>query len=247
MDSSETARDAVARFEPEAIVHTACSYGRASESPLDLQDTNLRLGSVLLQSALDGNYGRTLFLNTGTVLAPEVNLYALSKFHFSQWGKAVASFHPQRLQFIDVKLQQMYGAGDDRSKFTTHVIESCRLGDPRLPLTLGEQRRDFIHVNDVATAYEKILARHDTFSTADSIDVGSGDAVSMREFVELVARLTHASTFLDFGAVPYRPNEAMLCVADTSRLRSLGWVPHFNLESGLRQTIAASSNETVKK
>lgn len=227
---------AVHEAAPDVIVHTACSYGRKDETPLDVMGANLVLGTTLLQAALEeatGDTGPVTFLNTGTVLAPNVSLYALSKTQFSAWGAALVALSPQRLRFIDIRLQQMYGPGDDRSKFTTHVIEACRSGEPRLALTPGEQRRDFIHIWDVVRAYDCILEQRGSFSASDTIDVGSGEAVTMRDFVELAKQTTGASTMLDFGAVPYRPNEAMLCVADTTRLRNLGWRPEVSLADGL--------------
>lgn len=230
---------------PDAIVHTACSYGRKGESVLDVMDANLRLGIVLLQAVLESKSleGKppTLFMNTGTVLEAGVSLYALSKTQFSAWGAKLAASAPQLLRFINIRLQQMYGPGDDVSKFTTHVVEACRQNEPRLALTEGEQLRDFIHIDDVVTAYDLILERHDQFAASDAIDVGSGDAVSMRNFVEMTKQLAGAETVLDFGAVPYRAKEAMLCVADTTRLRSLGWHPTVPLADGLRRLIDVGS------
>lgn len=235
-------RAAVHGAEPDAIVHTACSYGRKGESVLDVMDANLRLGIVLLQAVLDmpaRERGPTTFLNTATVLEPNVSLYALSKTQFSAWGANLATQAPERLRFIDIRLQQMYGPGDDRSKFTTHVIEACRKNEVHLALTLGEQRRDFIHIDDVVRAYERILEKSAHFSPSDAIDVGSGNAVTMRSFVELTKQIVGASTLLDFGAVPYRANEAMLCVADTARLRGLGWQLEVPLADGIKNMIKA--------
>lgn len=228
-------------FAPEAVVHTACSYGRKGETPLDVMEANLRFGAVLLQAVLDGApqaSGSTTFLNTGTVLAPDVSLYALSKAQFSSWGAALATQSPDRLRFIDIRLQQMYGPGDDRSKFSTHVIEACRQNEPHLALTAGEQRRDFIHIDDVVRAYDRILERRADFAASDAIEVGSGEAFTMRSFVELAKQLAGAETTLDFGAVPYRSNEAMLCVADTARLQGLGWRPEVSLTDGLKSMLA---------
>lgn len=233
---------AVREAAPDAIVHTACSYGRKGETAVDVMDANLRLGTVLLQTVLDSvlrDAGPITFLNTGTVLAPNVGLYALSKTQFSVWGAMLSTMAPDRLRFIDIRVQQMYGPGDDRSKFTTHVIEACRHNEPYLALTAGEQRRDFIHIDDVVRAYDRILQRRDEFGASDAIEVGSGDAVTMRSFVELARQLAGASTVLDFGAVPYRANEAMLCVADTARLRGLGWQPQVTLADGLKSVIDA--------
>lgn len=221
---------------PDAIVHTACSYGRKGETLLNLMDANLVLGAALLQALLSSparDEGPVTFLNTGTVLAPEVSLYALSKTQFSIWGAELATKAPDRLRFIDIRLQQMYGPGDDCSKFTTHVIEACRSNEPRLALTLGEQRRDFIHIDDVVRAYDRILEQRDAFQASDAIDVGSGEAITMRDFVELAKQVAGASTLLDFGAISYREREPMLCVADTTRLRGLGWHAEVTLKDGL--------------
>ncbi len=229
---------------PKAIVHTACAYGRKGETPLDVLDANVRFGTALLQAVLSGpatESGTTVFINTGTVLAPDVSLYALSKTQFSAWGAALATQSPERLRFIDIHLQQMYGPGDDRSKFTTHIIEACRQNEARLELTAGEQQRDFIHIDDAVQAYDRILARNEDFTASDSIEVGSGKSVTMRSFVELVKQLAGANTKLDFGAVPYRANEAMLCVADITRLRSFGWRPEVSLNDGLKSMLNAKS------
>jgi len=226
---------------PDAIVHTACSYGRKGESTLEVLDANIRLGIVLLQAVLDCNSFKglpsTLFMNTGSALEPGVSLYALSKKQFSEWGAVLAASSPQHRRFIDIRLQQMYGPGDDSSKFIIRLIEDCRRNVPRIALTKGEQLRDFIHIDDVVRAYDRILERRDEFAASDAIDVGSGEPVTMRSFAELVKQIAGAETNLDFGAVPYRATEGMLCVADTTRLRRLGWHPTLALADGLRQLI----------
>lgn len=241
VDRAEEGAVVVNRFAPDVIVHTACSYGRAKESLLEVMDANMRLGLGMIQATLAQKDRKTVFINTGTVLNPNIGLYALTKTQFSTLGSHLAQNNPDRLQFINIRLQQMYGYGDDRSKFTTHVIEACRTGEEKLALTLGEQHRDFIHIEDAVSAYDTIVQQHSTFSAADEIDVGSGEAVTMRQFVELVKQLTAAETRLDFGAVPYRSNEDMMCRADTSRLKGLGWSNKFNLHDGIKQTLQASN------
>lgn len=231
----------VCTVSPEVIVHTACAYGRNGENSIDLLSANVTLGAVLLQALLDSASQHTqpvTFMNTGTVLAPDVSLYALSKNQFSAWGRALAMQASDKLRFIDIQLQQMYGYGDDRSKFTTNVIEACRNNDSHIALTAGEQRRDFIHITDVVSAFNSILEHRHSFAASDHIEVGSGEAVTMRSFVELAKLLACASTTLNFGAVPYRANEAMLSVADTTRLRALGWQPSMKLADGLRTVLS---------
>ncbi len=133
----------------------------------------------------------------------------------------------------------MYGAFDNDAKFTSHIINTCLENTPELKLTDGEQQRDFIHVDDVVSAFSVLL---ETVSSEGHIDrdydLGSGEATPIREFVEMVHRLTGSQTKLRFGALPYRDHEIMHSVANVEVLKKLGWSPKYSLEQGLRQTIS---------
>lgn len=227
---------------PDLIVHTACAYGRLGETALQVLDANVRLGMLLLDGVLGQTGGRVGFINTGTVLEPSVSNYALSKQQFAQWGDVLAQQNPARLQFINIRLQHMFGPDDDQSKFTSHVLHACQRHQPQLALTAGEQRRDFIYIDDVVSAYDAVVGKLNEFSLSDQVDVGSGNAPPLRSFVEQVHSLTGSRTELQFGAIPYRANEAMLCQADTRRLQNLGWQPAYSLEQGIRKTIELQSN-----
>jgi nucleoside-diphosphate-sugar epimerase len=131
----------------------------------------------------------------------------------------------------------MYGPGDDASKFTTYVLHACHRNDPALRLTAGEQMRDFVYIDDVVSAYATLLEQSDSLESTVDIDVGSGDAPAVRKFVEIVHALTKSNSELQFGAVAYRPNEAMFCKADIARMQALGWQPKFDLSTGIKKTI----------
>ena len=66
---------------PDAVIHTACCYGRGGESPLQIVDSNVWFGIALL-NAIKGLEKRVSFINTGTVLSKDVSLYALTKIQF---------------------------------------------------------------------------------------------------------------------------------------------------------------------
>lgn len=226
----------VRQVQPDVVVHTACAYGRQGETSLQLFDANLRLGLVILQ-ALQHAAQSVTFINTGSALEPEVSPYALSKHQFSQWGRMLATQSGGKLRFVNVLLQHMYGPGDDASKFTTHVLHACHRNEPVLKLTAGQQARDFIYIDDVVSAYDTLLIQCHQLDAVMDIEVGSGVAPTIRQFVETAHRLTTSSTELLFGALPYRANEAMHCLANVERIKELGWLPAFDLETGLQQTI----------
>ena len=232
--------DFVAIFQPEVVVHAACAYGRQGETSLQLFDANQRFGIGILQ-ALHHVGKPVCFINTGSALAPEVSPYSLSKYQFAQWGRMLAEQSFGKLQFINVLLQHMYGPGDDVSKFTTHVLHACMRNESELELTAGDQIRDFIYVEDVISAYDTLLINRRHLKEAQEVEVGSGVASTIREFVDTVHRLTNSHTKLHFGALPYRVNEVMHSVANNEQMNTLGWVPANVLSVGLKKTIELES------
>jgi CDP-paratose synthetase len=223
----------------DAVIHTATCYGRRGESTSEILTANTLFPLKVLEAAAEHNV--PLFINTDTVLDKQVNSDALSKKQFQEWGRQFAA--SGRIRFINVNLEHMYGPGDDESKFTTHVINSCLKNVPELPLTLGEQKRDFIYIDDVVSAYMLLLNNAPQGQGAFlEFDVGSGQALSIREFVEIVHRLTNSRTRLCFGAVAYRRNEIMASNSNTDALKALGWKSATDLENG----IIACIKEEVK-
>lgn len=226
----------VRRSLPDVVIHTACAYGRKGETATQILDSNVRLGLVTLLASLRNGQPVT-FINTGTVLMPNISLYALSKHQFSEWGRSLAQQSAGKLRFINIQLQHMYGPGDDANKFTTHVLRTCQRNDPELDLTAGKQRRDFIYIDDTVSAFRVLAEQCNKLQAVCDIEVGSGVAHPVREFVEIAHMLTNSRTRLNFGRLPYRPNEAMHCQADISQMKALGWQPLFDLHAGLKKTI----------
>ena len=97
----------------------------------------------------------------------------------------------------------------------------ARVKEPELALTAAEQARDFIHMDDVMSARASVLMHADRPAAHKDIEVGSGKALTIRHFVETTHRVTRSTTRLKFRALPYRPNEAMPCRADTCRMNEL--------------------------
>lgn len=217
----------------DAVIHTATCYGRAGEGAADITGTNTAFPLRLLETA--ATFGAGAFFNTDTILEKSLNAYALSKSHFVDWGRLFA--RDRKLRFVNIRLEHMFGPGDDASKFTTHVIRNCLANVPEIRLTPGEQRRDFIYIDDVLSAYETLLERTNTQAEFyEEFDLGSGRAVPIREFVETVHSITGSSASLNFGAIPYRENEVMESKADITKLKHLGWRCQTSLSEGIEKT-----------
>ena len=218
----------------DTIIHTATAYGRSKETASEIFTANTEFPLHLLDAG--SRAGVKVFINTDTILDKYLNLYSLSKNQLLQWGKFFAVH--EKIRFVNLRLEHFYGSSDDATKFTSYILRNCMLNTPEIKLTRGEQKRDFIYIDDVVSAYILVLQKCDNFDKSFiDLDVGSGKSVSIRSFVETVHHLTGSTTHLAFGAIPYRTGEVMHSEADTAGLVTLGWQCQHDLINGLKLVI----------
>ncbi|MDF2681167.1 MAG: 3,6-dideoxyhexose synthase [Brevibacillus sp.] len=226
----------------DAIIHTATNYGRQGESLTELVKANVTFPLQLLEMAI--RHGISLFVNTDTfsrvpkVLSTHLSGYNLTKKQFLEWGTMLA--RSSTLRFRNMRLEHVYGPLDNENKFVPFVIRNCLHKEGELALTRGEQKRDFIYVEDVVDAYRAVLtraAKSDSEVSFVEYEVGTGVATSIRDFVSLVHDLTASRTILHFGALPYADHEIMLSQANTLPLQELGWSTQVGLTDGIRKII----------
>jgi CDP-paratose synthetase len=234
LDEEEALEKVFKTHKPEIVINTAALYGRKGESVSELVEANIDFPVKLLELAKQ--YKSKAFINTGTSLPNNISIYALTKNTFVNLAKFNTSSAPK---FINVALEHFYGPEDDSSKFTSYVIKSC-LNDEDLQLTSGEQQRDFIHIDDVVSAYETIISNMAKLEPFETIPVGSGECPTVRKFVETIHACSYSKSRLEFGAVGMRENELMYSCADTLKLRQLGWKLMHTLESGIKTVLIGS-------
>ncbi len=139
------------------------------------------------------------------------------------------------MSFTWLRLTAAYGPMDDQEHLIPHVILMLLRGQ-KPSLTLGEQRWDYLYVEDAARAIWQAA----TNPAAKGIfNLGSGEAFTVRSIVESIRDLVDPSLPLGFGEEPYRPDQIMHLQADISRLQqATGWAPRVSLDEGLRCTVA---------
>lgn len=218
----------------ETIIHCATNYGRGSVDLVELLDANLIMPLHLLQSGCRA--GVRCFINTDTILDKGVNDYALSKSQFREW----LGNYAQKMVCVNVALEHFYGPLDNPAKFVSFIVKQLLDGVDSINLTLGEQKRDFIFIDDIVSAFLLILGNCASMEAGYlDYEIGTGDTISIREFVELTKQLSgNTHTQLNFGAIPYRENEAMETVVNNAAICALGWKPSTSLIEGLSNMIA---------
>lgn len=132
----------------------------------------------------------------------------------------------------------IYGSNQGHEMFLPSLVQALLLGNS-FPMTKGEQRRDFIYIDDVVSA---IMALIKSEFNGVVINIGSGQPLSIVEVAKLVAKTINPATLplLQIGALNGRRDEIMNYSVDTSRAKKLlGWSPKIDLEEGLRRVIGS--------
>lgn len=142
--------------------------------------------------------------------------------------------------FISAMPTNLYGPGDNFDLVSSHVLpalmrkfyDSIDQPDPEVVVWgSGAPMREFLHVDDLASACLYLMEH---YSDPLHINVGTGVDLSIRELAEKIRDVVNPSAALRFDAT--KPDGTPRKVLDVSRLRSLGWSPQIDLETGIRTT-----------
>lgn len=137
---------------------------------------------------------------------------------------AVAGAFADRLAMTLLRPFHIYGAGEAERRLGPFLIAEAVAGRP-VELTPCEQQRDFLHVDDCAAMVWAALAAADPTPGLEICNLGSGQPIALRTFVEMLGTELAAqgvSAQCRIGALPYRAAEPMISLPDLSRWREKG-------------------------
>ena len=219
----------------DIIIHTATNYGRKNESVSQLVEDNILFSLKILETA--SLYNTDIFFNTDTLQNRNLSDYTLSKKQFVEWLRRFSD--ARKIKVVNLRLEHIFGPGDNNTKFVVWLMEQMLSKRDEINLTKGEQKRDFIYIDDVVRVYLLLLRQSGILSQFSEFDIGTGEPIRIKEFVlklketiELVYK-EPVLTKLNFGTIPYRKGEMMEVKEDVNPLFNLGWKPDITLTEGL--------------
>lgn len=248
--------DAAARLvrdlRPEVIVHLAghVSGSRALGSVVRALNDNLLTTVHVLLAAAEAGCRRLLLAgsmeepSTPADEAVPVSAYAAAKLAAGAYGRMFHALHA--VPVVNLRMFMVYGPGpQDVRKLVPYTITSLLRGEaPKL--SSGSRPIDWVYVDDVVEAL--VLAAAAEGVDGHSLDVGSGELVTIRELVEEIARRVDSPVEPDFGAVADRPHELVRAAELEPARALLSWAPRVDLSTGLDATIGwyAARTEAVR-
>ena len=248
-----------AKEKPAFVVAAAARVGGIkanNDQPVEFLLTNLQIQNNLIRAAYENGASKLLFLGSsciypkfspqpipesallGGALEPTNEAYAIAKIAGIKLCQAYAREYSAN--FISAMPTNLYGPNDNFDLVTSHVLaallrkahEAKETGARAIVVWgSGQPRREFLHVDDLASACVFLLQNYDR---PEIINVGTGTDLSIRELAELICDVVGFRGELGWDAS--QPDGTPRKLLDISKIRSLGWEPTIPLRDGIAQT-----------
>jgi nucleoside-diphosphate-sugar epimerase len=240
---TKAVRELVSQIRPDCAIHLAwyaapSHYWVAPENlecvamTLQLVECLAEVGCSRLVGAgscaeYDWDYG---FLSENITPLKPRTLYGACKNATREILEAFCN--DNSLRFAWARFFHLYGPREAKERLVPSVVLALLNGQPA-KCTEGKQIRDYLHVQDVASALWAVTKSDLT----GAVNIGSGEPVTVRTIVHTIAQLLQREENVILGALPTDPKEPPLLLADVRRLATVdGWKPSFSLKDGLAET-----------
>ncbi len=235
---------AVASFRPEAIIHIAWA-GVANSARNDSSQFSENIDAACALVEAGAAAGCKAFIGTGSqgeygagstmredALPQPTTMYGAAKVAALYLTRQLAQQAGMRHAWL--RLFSTYGPDDNPGWLIPSLI-SQMLECQRPQTTLGTQKWDWLHVDDVSRG---LITAAVTPTASGIFNLGSGVPVEVRRAVELIRDAAAPGMELVFGEIPFRSDQVMHMEADISRLKAAtGWEPQVPFESGIADTV----------
>lgn len=239
--------DAVRAAEPTDVVHLgAILDNRPTAEALERTLSANFLSTVSLMQALIGGTVRRLVLmgsceeygRNETPFDPSVAVdpptpYAASKAAVTAYARMF--FHAFGLGTVVLRPAVIYGYGQNPRMLISDVMGALLRGEP-VDVTLGEQERDFLYIDDMVAAIESALITPGI--EGGTFNIGTGTVTTVRACIEQIEALVGRPGLVRWGARAYSKYESFRYSPDCRETtRHLQWKAKVDLPTGLAQMV----------
>jgi UDP-glucose 4-epimerase len=228
---------------PESVTAPLKYYGNNTGNTLNLLKACVKFGvERFIFSSTAAVYG----MPEGGIAAEEsltvpINPYGTSKL-MSEWMlRDTATAHGLRytaLRYFNVAGADPLARMGQRTPEATHLIKVCCLAALGMrgavsifgtdyPTPDGTGIRDYIHVEDLASAHLAALKHLEKGGESVTLNVGYGQGASVRKVIETARRVSGVA--FPVKEAPRRPGDPASLVARADSIRAiLDWKPRYN-------------------
>jgi GDP-L-fucose synthase len=244
---------------PTIVIVAAAKVGGIkanNDFPVEFLLENLRIQNNVVRSAYESGVRKLLFVGSACIypkfapqpipetslldgpLEPTNEAYAIAKIAGIKLCQAYSREY--EANFISAMPTNLYGPDDNFDLETSHVLPALvrkaheakvRKNQKLIVWGTGQPRREFLHVDDLASACVLILEKYDS---PEIINVGCGEDISIRQLAELICDVVGFDGELAWDTT--KPDGTPRRLLDVTKLRALGWKPVIPLRDGIART-----------
>jgi len=248
-----------AEEKPAVVILAAAKVGGIkpnNDFPVEFLLENLRIQNSVIHAAYQSGVRKLLFLGSSCIypkfapqpipetallsgpLEPTNEAYAIAKIAGIKLCQAFSREYGAN--FISAMPTNLYGPHDNFDLETSHALAALlrkayeaktRKDRELIVWGSGKPRREFLHVDDLASACLFLLEKYDS---PEIINVGCGEDILIRDLAELICDVVGFDGELAWDAT--KPDGTPRKLLDTTKLRNLGWQPTIPLRDGIAQT-----------
>ena len=245
--------------KPDIVVFAAAKVGGIkanNDLPVEFLLDNLEIQNHVIRAAYESGVRKLLFLGSSCIypklapqpipetalltgpLEPTNEAYAIAKIAGIKLCQAYVREYGAN--FISAMPTNLYGPNDNFDLASSHVLPAllrkaheAKLSGARELVIWGSgaPRREFLHVDDLASACLFLLQQYDS---PEIVNVGWGEDISVRELAELICELVGFSGELTWDAT--KPDGTPRKLLDVSKINALGWRAAIHLRDGIART-----------
>ena len=248
-----------AEERPHIVIVAAAKVGGIkanNDFPVEFLVENLQIQNNVIRAAHENGVRKLLFLGSSCIYPkfapqpiPESALltgpleqtneaYAIAKIAGIKLCQAFSREYGAN--FISVMPTNLYGPSDNFDLETSHVLAALlrkaheaktRKARELIVWGTGNPRREFLHVDDLASACLLLLEK---YNSPEIINVGCGEDIFIRELAELVCDVVGFDGELTWDTT--KPDGTSRKLLDVTKIRALGWKPAITLRDGIKRT-----------
>ena len=249
----------LAAERPTIVIVAAARVGGIkanNDFPVEFLLENLGIQNNVIRSAYESGVHKLLFVGSACIypkfapqpipetslldgpLEPTNEAYAIAKIAGIKLCQAYSREYGAN--FISAMPTNLYGPNDNFDLETSHVLPALmrkaheakvRKDQKLIVWGTGKPRREFLHVDDLASACVLILEKYDS---PEIINLGCGEDISIRELAELICDVVGFEGELAWDTT--KPDGTPRRLLDVTKLRALGWKPAIPLRDGIART-----------
>jgi len=182
-------------------------------------------------------YGLSSTPNKESSLCSPRGNYGFSKYMASK--HVIKTGKKDNLSYTILRLYQIYGPHQTINRLIPLTIDAC-LKNKKFPCSKGEQKRDFLYIEDLVDLIIKILK---TKASNEIYNVGSGRPIKIKQVINIIKSSIGLGN-PEFGKIKMRKDEIKNSYPNISKVRNkFKWIPKINFRKGIKNTIKFYANK----